>query len=70
MILATTDYYNILQERKIIPAERILILLDRLDAPSESNFILKDRFLFPAERSSALREPKFVLTEYYNILSD
>jgi hypothetical protein len=70
MILATTEHHNILQERKIIPSERILILRDRLGAPSGSNFIMKERFLFPAERSSTLLESKFALTEYYNVLSD
>jgi len=42
MILATTEHYNILQERKIIPPERFLFPPERAAAPSETNFVLQD----------------------------
>jgi len=38
MILATTEHYNILQERKIIPPERFLFPPERAAAPSENEF--------------------------------
>jgi hypothetical protein len=40
MILATTEHYLILRERKIIPSERILILPERAGAPSGSKIIM------------------------------
>jgi len=42
MILATTEHYIILKERKIIPSERILFLPERAGAPSETKIILQD----------------------------
>jgi hypothetical protein len=42
MISATTEHYNILQERKIIPPERILFPPKRAGALAETNFVLQD----------------------------
>jgi hypothetical protein len=63
MILATTEHYNILRERKIIPSERFLFPRQRADALAETNFVLKDRISFPAEPLRDPQESKFVLTE-------
>ena len=68
--MATSDQYNVLQERKINPAERILVPRERSGGLTEPNFIPLERFLFPAEPPSAPLETKFALTEHYNVLSE
>jgi len=42
MILATTEPYTILKERKIIPSERIFLPLERAGVPAQPKFNLQD----------------------------
>lgn len=63
MILATSEHYIILQQRKIIPAERILILRERSGVPTETNFVPLDQNSFREEPASAPPGSKFALTE-------
>jgi len=42
MILATTEPYTVLKERKIIPSERIFLPPERAGVPAEPKFNLQD----------------------------